>query len=154
MQSRSIDSYIHAIHSGQAFDIGTIDFTDPVAVLDYNLHIEMPFPTHANTNCEACHVKGAYEVPDQSKNLPGILSASATLKGLDRNIGTIPAYVTGPASIACGGCHRAALINEDAAGQLVAFNQHVKQGGFLIEGGTNITATLNTAISNVMALFK
>ena len=31
MQSRSIDSYVHAIHSFQAFDIGDIDFADPVA---------------------------------------------------------------------------------------------------------------------------
>ena len=33
MQSRSIDSYAHAIHAIQAFDIGDIDFTDPVQAL-------------------------------------------------------------------------------------------------------------------------
>ncbi len=49
MQSRSIDSYVHAIHSGQAFDIGNIDFSDPVAALHYNEHIEFPFPTHGIT---------------------------------------------------------------------------------------------------------
>ncbi len=30
MQSRSIDSYVHAIHMSQQFDVGDIDFADPV----------------------------------------------------------------------------------------------------------------------------
>ena len=33
MQSRSIDSYVHAIHSFQAFDIGDVNFADPVAAM-------------------------------------------------------------------------------------------------------------------------
>ena len=115
MQSRSIDSYVHAIHSFQAFDIGDIDFADPVQAMQYEHHIEFPYPTHGSTNCESCHVEGTYNVPDQSKSLPGLLSASETLTGTDRSIGEVPSYVTGPASRACGGCHRAELINEDAA---------------------------------------
>jgi hypothetical protein len=154
MQSRSIESYVHAIHSFQAFDIGSVNFTDPVKTLQYNLHIEMPYPTHGITNCESCHIKGTYEVPDQSKALPGVLSASSKIVGRDRNIGVVPAYVTGPASLACGSCHRAAMINEDAAGKLVSFNQHIKQGGYLIDVGTDIPGTLNTAINDIMALFK
>ncbi|MBW7882518.1 MAG: hypothetical protein H3C34_07765 [Caldilineaceae bacterium] len=35
MQSRSIDSYVHAVHSFQAFDIGDIDFTDPVQAIHF-----------------------------------------------------------------------------------------------------------------------
>jgi hypothetical protein len=43
--------------------------------------------------------------------------------------GSIPEYVTGPASRSCGGCHRAMLIKADDAGGLAAFNEHTKSGG-------------------------
>jgi OmcA/MtrC family decaheme c-type cytochrome len=152
MQSRSIDSYVHAIHSGQAFDIGDIDFTDPVAAMHYEHHIEFPYPTHGATNCESCHVAGTNNVPDQSKSLPGLLSASDSVEG--RNIGDVPVYVSGPGSRACGGCHRAVIINEDEAGELVSFNQHTKQGGYLVEGGEDATSTLQKIIDEIMALFQ
>jgi OmcA/MtrC family decaheme c-type cytochrome len=154
MQSRSIDSYAHAIHSGQAFDIGDIDFAEPVAALHYEHHIEFPYPTHGITHCESCHVADTNNVPDQSESLPGLLSASDSINGRDRNIGDVPVYVTGPASRACGGCHRAELINEDEAGELLSFNQHTKQGGYLIEGGEDASSTLHTVIDEIMALFK
>ena len=32
------------IHVGQAFDIGDIDFSDPVQAMHYNHHIEFPYP--------------------------------------------------------------------------------------------------------------
>jgi len=32
MQSRSIDSYVHAIHSFQAFDVKNVDFSNPIAL--------------------------------------------------------------------------------------------------------------------------
>ncbi len=102
MQSRSIDSYVHAIHSFQPFDVGDINFADPVEAMHYEHHISFPYPKHANTDCESCHVEGAYNVPDQAMSLPGILSASDEITGWDRNIGTVPEYVTGPASRACG----------------------------------------------------
>jgi hypothetical protein len=73
---------------------------------------------------------------------------------LDRDIGEIPSYVTGPASRACGGCHRAALINEDAASELVSFFQHTKQGGYLIEAGEDSAATLDKVIKEIMVIFK
>jgi OmcA/MtrC family decaheme c-type cytochrome len=111
MQSRSPDSYVHAIHSFQAFDIGDADFADPVQAMHYGHHIEFPYPTHGVTNCASCHVEGTNDVPDQTKSLPGLLSASDAINGWDRAIGEVPSYVTGPASRACGGCHRAALIN-------------------------------------------
>jgi OmcA/MtrC family decaheme c-type cytochrome len=154
MQSRSIDSYVHAIHSFQAFDIGDIDFADPVQALEYSHHVEFPYPAHGITNCASCHVDGSNNVPDQSKSLPGLLSASDEVNGWDRNIGEVPVYVTGPASRACGACHRAVLIKEDEAGELAVFNQHTKQGGYLIEGGEDANSTLMNAINEIMALFK
>ncbi len=155
MQSRSIDSYVHAIHSMQPFDVDEIDFSDPVEELHYEHHIGFPYPTHGIQNCESCHYEGAYDVPDQTKSLPGLISAShPTLEGWDRDIGEIPEYAAGPAARACGGCHRAELINEDEASELVSFYQHTKQGGFLIEAGEDDLATIVTVIDDVMAYFK
>jgi hypothetical protein len=152
MQSRSIDSYIHAIHSFQAFDTFNIDFNDPVEATKYALHTEHTLPMFTIKNCEACHNEGTYEVPDQTKSLPGILSGSDTWN-VDRNIGDVPLYITGPASRACGGCHRADLINEDDASKLASFLQHTSQGGYLIEGGDDYSATLGEAIDDIMANF-
>ncbi|MBL7078866.1 hypothetical protein ISS39_00945 [Candidatus Bathyarchaeota archaeon] len=151
LQSRSIDSYVHAIHSMQAFDIGDIDFEDEVEALHYEHHIGFPYPTHGITNCESCHIEGTYEVPDQSKSLPGALSGTDSVE--DRNIGDLPVYITGPAARACGGCHRAKLITADDANGLAAFNQHTNMGGYLIEGGSDYSATLGTAIDDIMANF-
>jgi len=66
----------------------------------------------------------------------------------------VPLYITGPASRACGACHRADLINEDEAGELISFNQHTKQGGYLIEGGDDYPGILGEVIDYIMALFK
>jgi OmcA/MtrC family decaheme c-type cytochrome len=155
MQSRSLDSYIHAIHSMQAFDVGDVNFADPVEALHYDHHTGFPYPTHGIKNCESCHNPGTYEVPDQSKSLPGAISASdSPLEGWDRNIGEVPLYVTGPASRACGACHRASLINDDDAGGLISLNQHMKNGGYLIEGGDDYTVTLGEVIDYIMALFN
>ncbi len=155
MQSRSIDSYVHAIHSFQAFDIGDVNFTDPVEAVHYDLHVEHTYPNFTIKNCESCHNEGTYNVPDQSKSLPGVISASDfPLQGWDRNIGDVPLYVTGPGSRACGSCHRAKMINEDEAGELISFNQHTKQGGYLIEGGDDYTSILGEVIDYIMALFK
>ena len=152
MQSRSIDSYVHAIHSFQAFDIGDINFDDPVEALHYEHHIGFPYPMHGSTNCESCHVAGAYNVPDQSKSLPGLLSASDSVEG--RNIGNVPSVVTGPAARACGACHKAELINEDLAGELAVFNLHTEQGGYMVEAGEDAGGTLQSVIDQIMALFK
>lgn len=154
MQSRSIDSYAHAIHSGQAFDIGSIDFADPVQAMHYEHHIEFPYPMHGITNCESCHEADAYNVPDQYNSLPGLLSKSSELNGLDRKIGTIPSVVTGPASRACGGCHRATLINEDAASELLAFNRHAREGGYLIDATKGASDILMDVFDQIMGMFK
>ena len=73
---------------------------------------------------------------------------------MDRKIGDIPSYVTGPASRACGGCHRAVPIKEDNVVELLTFNQHVQQGGYLIEAGDDPVAMLMNSIDNIMAFFK
>jgi len=154
MASRSLDSYVHAIHAGQAFDVANIDFKDPVAAMHYEHHIGFPYPTHGEANCESCHVKGAYDVPDQSASLPGVLSASAEVKSMDRKVGVVPSVVAGPASRACGGCHRAELINEDSWSELVSFNLHSKQGGYQVEAGKDPLATLQTVIAQIMPIFQ
>jgi len=153
MQSRSIDSYAHAIHSFQPFDYDEINFADPVEAMHYEHHIEFPYPMHG-TACESCHLEGVYNVPDQTKSLPGILSASAVNETVDRNIGTVPSYVTGPASRACGGCHRAELINEDKFAELISFNQHTNLGGYMVEAGEDDVSTLMSVIDQIMSIFQ
>jgi OmcA/MtrC family decaheme c-type cytochrome len=137
MASRSIDNYVHAIHSFQAFDPGD-DFGtfDPVLAKRYDQHIKHTFPNFTIRNCEACHLPGTYDVPDQSQSMPGVASDSDTVATwyemvstggnipstiaqevpAGRNIGTVPELVMGPGSRACGACHRADLINADDAG--------------------------------------
>jgi hypothetical protein len=154
MESRSIDSYAHAIHSGQAFDIGDINFASPVAALEYEHHIEFPYPTHGITDCSSCHTPDSNNVPDQTASLPGLLSASDEVTTMDRNIHDVPSYVTGPASRACGGCHRATMIKEDDFGELIAFNQHTKLGGYLVEAGEDAVGTLQAVIDQIMSIFE
>jgi len=154
MQSRSLDSYVHAIHSFQAFDIGDVDFSDPVQAVQYDMHVEHVYPNFTIKNCESCHFEGTYDVPDQSKSLPGANSASDATEGWDRNIGNVPLSITGPGSRACGSCHRAKLINEDKANELVSFDQHAKQGGYSIEGGDDYPTVLGEVIDTIMSLFK
>jgi OmcA/MtrC family decaheme c-type cytochrome len=136
MQSRSIDSYVHAIHSFQAFDIGGINFDNTVESGFYDLHIEHTYPNFTIMNCESCHNAGTYNVPDQTRSLFGVLSASSSpLDGWNRNIGEVPSYITGPATRACGACHRTQVINEDNAGELAVLFGHWGSNGTLIEAG-------------------
>jgi hypothetical protein len=88
-------------------------------------------------------------VPDQSKSLAGLLSAADAVA--NRNIGAVPAYVTGPAARACGSCHRAEMITEDEAGSLVAFNEHTGTFGYLLQGTADV---LDAAIAKIMAFFN
>jgi hypothetical protein len=135
LQSRSIDSYAHAIHRFQAFDAGDIDFTDPVEAMEYTHHVQSNFPTFGIENCRACHNAGKFNVPNQGKSLPGVLSD--TDFGTVRNIGTIPSFITGPATRACGACHRAeAIIANAGAGDaimLTNINSHMTTFGYMIE---------------------
>jgi OmcA/MtrC family decaheme c-type cytochrome len=154
MQSRSLDSYVHAIHSMQAFDVANIDFNDPVQALKYEEHVTMPYPTHEIGNCESCHVKGMYDVPDQSGALPAILSASAKNDTWDRKIGNVPSVVVGPATMVCGACHRADAINEDKAGELAILNKHWTANGYEVPAGDKPVDTWTTITNQVMSLFK
>ncbi len=46
------------------------------------------------------------------------------------------------------------MINEDKAGELISFNQHTKQGGYLVEGGDDYPTILGQVIDFIMGLFK
>jgi OmcA/MtrC family decaheme c-type cytochrome len=149
MQSRSIDSYIHAIHSMQPFDSGDVDFVSTVAAMKYDHHIESTYPNFSIQNCESCHNPGTYEVPTHAGSLPGLLSASDvwdTPVG-SRTIGSVPSVVTGPAARACGSCHRAHMINEDLAEDLAAFDAHTAAFGYRDAPGS--TTTLEAVIAKI-----
>jgi OmcA/MtrC family decaheme c-type cytochrome len=166
MQSRSIESYVHAIHSFQDFDVGdTFNTYDPVLAKRYALHTQHVFPNFTIRNCEACHKKGigAYDVPAQNESLLGLIAASDTVntwftldakdlpvKADRRQIGTVASYVTGPAARACGSCHTARFINQDQAGELEAFNAHRAAFGTLV----NDTTVLYPAINKIMKNFQ
>ena len=151
MQSRSIDSYVHAIHSFQAFDTNNINFKDPAAAHEYKLHIGTDYPKFGISNCESCHKPGTYDVPDQGKSMPGVLSASYTNATWLRDIGGVPQYVTGPAVRACGSCHRSQMINKDDAAGLAILNSHFKQNGYMVE---NETGLWDAIVTKIMTVFK
>ena len=141
MQSRSIDSYVHAIHSFQNFDQESIDYADPVKKMRAEMHAEHVFPNFTIRNCEACHNAGTYNVPNQAKSLPGVLSSNEVAKNLDRAIGTVSSAVTGPAARACGACHRSKFIKEDDAAGLASFYRHMKEGGYVVDVTSTTSAT-------------
>jgi OmcA/MtrC family decaheme c-type cytochrome len=184
MASRSIDNYVHAIHTFQDFDVdetfndedadgNPIPGFDPVLAKRYDQHTKHVFPNFTIRNCEACHLTpeeadGAvvYNVPDQSKSMPGVASSSSDVltwysiaSGLaventaGRNIGTVPELVMGPASRACGGCHRARLVRDDAPSDLASFNEHVKAGGTLEENDGD-DEILFGIIEKIMGMFQ
>jgi OmcA/MtrC family decaheme c-type cytochrome len=137
MQSRSIDSYVHAIHSFQPFDLGSVDAADPVEVKRTAAHMTHKFPFFTALACEGCHVDDflanevRYNVPDQAESMPGVLAATDDIP--TRSIGNVPEHVTGPASRACGSCHRAVMMNKDHAGDLASFNAHTDAFGTYVE---------------------
>jgi OmcA/MtrC family decaheme c-type cytochrome len=152
MASRAIDSYVHAIHSFQPFDLDDVAAADdPVEDARAAQHAQHVFPNFTIRNCEGCHKEGTYNVPDQSKSMPGVLSASWDIA--DRNIGTIPELVTGPASRACGGCHRARLINDDLAGELATWNAHTEAFGTLEENDAD-DFVIYGIIDKIMSMFE
>jgi OmcA/MtrC family decaheme c-type cytochrome len=158
MQSRDIASYVHAIHRFQPFDTDEIDFSDPVFAKRYEHHIGFVFPNFTIKNCEACHKAGTYNPPDQAESLPARLRSSwqNDVDGVDtwmRKIGDVPGYVVGPASKACGGCHRAALINEDDASGLTAFYTHTANGGYLVEDEGDSSGTWEDVVEEIMEFF-
>ena len=93
-------------------------------------------------------------MPSQYDSMPGLLSASRDTAdfGWDRNIADVPEYVTGPASRACGACHRVPLINHDDADGLAEFNQHVEDYGYLWENDDN-DVILQFIIDSVFSVY-
>ncbi|MGI9224049.1 MAG: multiheme c-type cytochrome, partial [Woeseiaceae bacterium] len=179
MASRSIDSYVHAIHSFQDFDVddvfndrdadgNPIPGFDPVFTTRYDHHIRHTFPHFTITNCESCHVAGTFNVPDQSQSMPGVLQTSfapltwyeivddvAVEDSAGRNLSSsIPEFVTGPASRACGACHRAEFINADLQGDLTSFNAHTDSFGTFAENDEPDDAVLFQIIEDIMELFE
>ncbi len=152
LQSRSIDSYVHALHTFQALDIGDIDFTDEEEGAEYEHHISSHFPRFGAENCESCHNTGRYNVPNQSKSMPGVLSGSDQVPG--RNIGDISDAVTGPAVRACGACHRAQALNADDEPQLESLIQHFKTFGYYIEvAHDGYRALWEAVVAKIMGIF-
>jgi OmcA/MtrC family decaheme c-type cytochrome len=168
MQSRSIDSYVHALHSFQVMDSKTVNFADPFAAFEYEEHTLSVYPNFSIQNCESCHNAGTYNVPSIRGSLPGLSSASWAFIGKTTNIPAyvasplagIPAVVTGPADRACGSCHRAMMINEDklvdgpdGSWGLTSFNAHTDQYGIRVTGTGGVSATA-TELSTVIAGLK
>jgi hypothetical protein len=178
MASRSIDNYVHAIHSFQDFDPGeTFEAPfDPVLAKRYDQHIEHAFPYFTAQACEACHVvpgvgiATSYNVPDQAKSMPGLHRGTDTVDtwyeivgdaaverdATDRNVGNINRFVAGPASRSCGGCHRAEFLNEDDASGLASWNAHTKAFGTyaVIEDNANENPILFGIIDKIMTMFE
>jgi OmcA/MtrC family decaheme c-type cytochrome len=157
-QGRSIDSYVHGLHSFQAFDPGDIDFENPVEDLEYRHHISFTFPRFTIKNCEACHNtaivnnRQMYDVPDQHMSMPGVLSGTDTIDG--RDLQDIGPSVTGPAVRACGACHRAQAINADDSGELAIQITHWQTFGYYIETvAADVRALWEGVVEKIMALF-
>ncbi|WP_242393498.1 multiheme c-type cytochrome [Anaeromyxobacter oryzisoli] len=148
MQSRSIDSYVHAIHSFQAFDVNGVNFTDTVQNFEYEHHISATYPNFTILNCESCHNAGKYDLPDPKKSLPGILSASSTVNKA-RSISGVSTVVVGPASRACGSCHRSEAIKADDAAALSQLDQHAATFG-VREGTSATTPSITDVFLNVI----
>jgi hypothetical protein len=109
--------------------------------------------------CEGCHVTSSFTdsrstlpvthaVAEQSRSMPDLLSASATLtqgwfvlEANGNDVGTaarrsssavpggiIRSYLTGASSKAGGGCHRAKFIKQDDVNGLASFDPHTTMG--------------------------
>ncbi len=129
---------------------------------EYESHISHHFPRFTIKDCEACHVDSsnvyasgryAFDVPDQSKSMPGVLSGTVSIE--NRNIGEILPAVTGPAVRACGACHRAQAINADDSGDLSLQITHWQTFGYYVEIASANTRDLwNEVVDKIMTLFK
>jgi OmcA/MtrC family decaheme c-type cytochrome len=164
MQSRSIDAYVHAAHRFQPRDEDEVfAANDPVFNARNALHKEHTFPNFTILSCEGCHNEGTYNVPDQSKSMPSLMSGSWEFSqdmDFGRNIGKVPEAVQGAASRGCGSCHRAEWIKEDHAGDLVAFNAHTAAFGTYVANDPDVDELGNAdpilwgIIDKIMSYFQ
>jgi hypothetical protein len=153
-QSRSIDSYVHAIHSFQVFDPKNIDFGNPVESLEYQEHVSTEFPRFGILDCQSCHNPGMNNVPNQAKSMPGVLSGIDAITEADGNVvsvGDYPSSVTGPAVRACGACHRAQKINAGDPAGLAVLTSHFKTFGYVID---NADGVWEAVVAKIMAMFS
>jgi hypothetical protein len=150
MQSRSIDSYAHAIHRMQWFDPGcpngpnnpsatppvtgcSTDLTDPVVAARYAEHTRSMWPLFTLNACEGCHAAGKFEKVLDKNSLPALLSAAAVNKTSTWKRGPMNASVVGPADKACVSCHRTAAINADDTEALEDLNAHMVGQSYIID---------------------
>jgi len=157
MQSRSIDSYVHAVHSFQLPDPGSVDWDDPVEAAWAEMHTHHTFPNFTITNCEGCHKAGMYNVPDQAESMPSWQSATDTVPADVRSVGDFPSAITGPASRSCAGCHRAHYLKFDWPGAIVNVNAHTKANGTYIEDpedDTDFEGVVWDVIDKLMSYFQ
>jgi hypothetical protein len=69
------------------------------------------------------------------------------------NMGTVPEVVTGPASRACGACHRARLLNDDASVDLASFDAHTEVNGTYVPNDEN-DEVLYGVNDKIMGMFE
>jgi hypothetical protein len=125
----------------QVLDAKNVNLNDPVQALRYGDHVEGNYPNFAGPrNCESCHYAGTYNPPDQTKSLPSLVSASATVAGRT-GLGAFAQEITGPGARACGGCHRAFAINEADGPKLAAFVGHLNDFSSYVDPALSVTNT-------------
>ena len=137
-----------------------------MAVAEYEAHVKNIFPRFTIKDCEACHVdsthdvytagRRAYDVPDQTKSMPGVLSGTVTIA--NRDVANVSKAVTGPAVRACGACHRAQAINADDQLRLQTQITHWQTFGSYVETAVDATTAEVTAlwaaiVDKLMSLF-
>jgi OmcA/MtrC family decaheme c-type cytochrome len=130
-QSKSFKDYVHLLHAGQ-----------PAAGETEGIE----YPGNLK-NCAACHDADKYAVPDQTKSLGGVVSGfydATTGKLSGKN------NITGPAAIACGGCHKANLFEEGGDDAVTAFNAHTKTMGYRVSTGVLSFQDLIDSVFNLL----
>jgi OmcA/MtrC family decaheme c-type cytochrome len=135
-QSLAIDSWAHAFHNNQAFDAENFDFNDGVDRKRYEWYVETFFPMFTLQACSGCHNPGMFEVPNQMRSSPAMLSAVSGNATNPFMISGVPPYVTGAGSRSCMGCHRAEFIKDDLALELLVGNSHTAEMGFMINNSS------------------
>ena len=105
----------------------------------------------STTNTQVCTITD--DCPAGETCVGNIPSSIAMEDPAGRNIGTVASYVTGPASRACGGCHRGRLINDDAAGDLGSFNAHTQVNGTYVPNDPD-DEVLYGVIDKIMSMFE
>jgi hypothetical protein len=70
-----------------------------------------------------------------------------------RTLGNRVEMVTGPASRACGACHRSRFINQDDGGALASFDAHTQSFGTYVPNDED-DSVLYDVIDKIMSIFE